>query len=109
MPRSDMRILAQEPFLTYELAAQVPCPTLLLRGTASGQLNRIQFLLIAGALPDGSFQELAGLGHHFLVEDPTLPAACWSGSSSASAGVRPRLPDAAGFRALKILRRAAPV
>jgi pimeloyl-ACP methyl ester carboxylesterase len=70
VPRSDVRVLAQEPFLTYELAAQVPCPTLLLRGTASGQLNRIQFLLVAGALPHGSFQELPGLGHHFMVEDP---------------------------------------
>jgi pimeloyl-ACP methyl ester carboxylesterase len=70
VPRSDVRILAQEPFLTYELAAQVPCPTLLLRGTASTQLNQIQFLLISGALRHGSFQELAGLGHHFMVEDP---------------------------------------
>ena len=42
---------------------------------ASGQLNRIQFLLIAGALPHGSFQELAGLGHHFLVEDPDATCA----------------------------------
>jgi pimeloyl-ACP methyl ester carboxylesterase len=70
-----VRVLAQEPFLTYELAAQVPCPTLLLRGTASRQLNRIQFLLIAGALRHGSFQELAELGHHFMVEDPDATCA----------------------------------
>jgi pimeloyl-ACP methyl ester carboxylesterase len=75
VPRSDVRVLAQEPFLTYELAAQVPCPTLLLRGTASRQLNRIQFLLIAGALRHGSFQELAELGHHFMVEDPDATCA----------------------------------
>jgi hypothetical protein len=46
-----------------------------LRGTASNQLNRIQFLLIAGALRHGSFQELTGLGHHFLVEDPDATCA----------------------------------
>jgi pimeloyl-ACP methyl ester carboxylesterase len=75
VPRSDVRVLAQEPFLTYELAARVPCPTLLLRGTDSGQLSRIKFLLVAGALPYGSFQELPGLGHHFMVEDPDTTCA----------------------------------
>jgi pimeloyl-ACP methyl ester carboxylesterase len=75
VPRSDVRVLAQEVFQTYELAAKVACPTLVLRGTASGQLNRIQLLLIAGALPQGSFDELPGLGHHFMVEDPEATCA----------------------------------
>jgi pimeloyl-ACP methyl ester carboxylesterase len=75
VPRSDVRVLAQERFQTYELAAKVSCPTLLLRGTESGQLNRIQFLLMAGALPHGSFEELVGLGHHFMVEDPDATSA----------------------------------
>jgi pimeloyl-ACP methyl ester carboxylesterase len=106
VPRSDLRALAQEPFLTYDLAAQVPCPTLVLRGTESGQLNRIQFLLIAGALPRGSFQELPGLGHHFMVEDPD--ATCALVEEFLERVARSEAPDAAGVPALKHPRHAAP-
>lgn len=67
---TDPRTLAQQPFDTYELAARVACPTLLLRGEQSPMLTRIQFLLVAGELRFGSFEEIAGAGHNFMVEDP---------------------------------------
>lgn len=107
VPRSDLRVLAQEPFLTYELAARVPCPTLLLRGTESGQLSRIQFLLVAGALPRASFQELPGLGHHFMVEDPDATCALLEGFFERVARSEAESPDAALVPALKPLRHAA--
>jgi pimeloyl-ACP methyl ester carboxylesterase len=68
---ADPRTLAQEPFETYELAAQVTCPTLLIRGEQSHMLSRIQFLLVAGALRFGAFEEIAG-SHNVMVEEPEL-------------------------------------
>jgi pimeloyl-ACP methyl ester carboxylesterase len=73
--RSDRRVLAQEPFRTYDLAVQVECPTLLIRGEESRMLNRIQFLLVACELRRGSFEELPGVGHHLMVEDPNATSA----------------------------------
>jgi pimeloyl-ACP methyl ester carboxylesterase len=107
VPRSDLRVLAQEPFSTYELAAQVPCPTLLLRGTESGQLNRIQFLLVAGALPRASFQELPGLGHHFMVEDPDATCDLVEEFFERVARSEAESPEAVGVPALKPPRHAA--
>jgi pimeloyl-ACP methyl ester carboxylesterase len=71
---SDPRTLAQESFETYELAAKVTCPTLLIRGEQSHMLSRIQFLLVAGELRFGSFEEVSG-GHNFMVEDPETTCA----------------------------------
>jgi pimeloyl-ACP methyl ester carboxylesterase len=71
---SDPRTLAQEPFETYELAAKVTCPTLLIRGEQSHILSRIQFLLVAMELRFGAFEEIAG-GHNFMVEEPELTCA----------------------------------
>ena len=72
---ADPRTLAQEPFETYALAARVRCPTLLLRGEQSHLLSRIQFLLVAGELRYGAFEEIAGVGHNLMVEDPDATCA----------------------------------
>lgn len=72
---ADPRTLAQEPFDTYELAAKVACPTLLIRGEQSHMLTRIQFLLVAGELRFGAFEEIPGVGHSFMVEDPDATSA----------------------------------
>jgi pimeloyl-ACP methyl ester carboxylesterase len=72
---ADPRTLAQEPFETYELAARVACPTLLLRGEQSHMLSRIQFLLVAGELRFGTFEEMPGVGHNLMVEDPDATSA----------------------------------
>jgi pimeloyl-ACP methyl ester carboxylesterase len=72
---TDPRTLAQEPFNTYELAAKVECPTLLLRGEQSRMLTRIQFLLVAVELRFGAFEEIPGVGHNFMVEDPDATSA----------------------------------
>jgi pimeloyl-ACP methyl ester carboxylesterase len=73
--RADPRTLAQEPFETYELAARVACPTLLIRGEQSHMLSRIQFLLVAGELRFGAFEEMPGVGHNLMVEDPDATSA----------------------------------
>jgi pimeloyl-ACP methyl ester carboxylesterase len=71
---TDLRTLKIEPFRSYELAAQVDCPVLLMRGTASKSLDRISFLLMAGALRRGQFVELPNVGHQMMVEDPDATA-----------------------------------
>jgi pimeloyl-ACP methyl ester carboxylesterase len=71
----DPRTAAQEPFHTYELASQVRCPTLLVRGAKSQMLSEIQFLLVARELPRGSFQEMPGVGHYLMIEDPDATCA----------------------------------
>jgi pimeloyl-ACP methyl ester carboxylesterase len=73
--RSDNRTLAQEPFQTYELATQVECPMLLVRGGESPVLTRIQFLLVAGQLRYSAFEEIPRVGHHLMVEDPDTTCA----------------------------------
>jgi pimeloyl-ACP methyl ester carboxylesterase len=72
---ADPRTLAQEPFETYALAARVQCPTLLIRGEQSHMLSRIQFLLVAGELRFGAFEEIPGVGHNLMVEDPDATCA----------------------------------
>jgi len=67
---ADPRTLEIEPFQTYELAAQVDCPTLLIRGTESRSLSRISLLLMSRELRSGEFVEIPGVGHQLLVEDP---------------------------------------
>ena len=72
---TDPRTLAQAPFDTYELAAKVACPTLLIRGEQSYMLTRIQFLLVAVELRFGAFEEITGVGHNLMVEDPDTTCA----------------------------------
>jgi pimeloyl-ACP methyl ester carboxylesterase len=72
---ADPRTFAQEPFETYELASKVACPTLLIRGEQSHMLTRIQFLLVAVELRFGAFEEIPGVGHNFMVEDPDTTCA----------------------------------
>jgi pimeloyl-ACP methyl ester carboxylesterase len=67
---TDLRTLLIEPFLSYELAARVECPTLLVRGMESRSLGRISFLLMARELGRGEIAELPGVGHQLMVEDP---------------------------------------
>lgn len=67
---ADPRTLEIEPFRTYELAAQVECPTLLIRGTESRSLSRLSLLLMVQELRWGEFAEIPGAGHQLLVEDP---------------------------------------
>jgi pimeloyl-ACP methyl ester carboxylesterase len=67
---ADPRTLEIEPFRTYELAAQVECPTLLIRGMESRSLSRISLLLMSQELRWGEFVEILGVGHQLLVEDP---------------------------------------
>jgi pimeloyl-ACP methyl ester carboxylesterase len=67
---ADPRTLEIEPFRTYELAAQIECPTLLIRGTESRSLSRVSFLLMSRELRCGEFIEIPGVGHQLLVEDP---------------------------------------
>jgi len=67
---TDLRTLEIERFASYELAAQVECPTLLMRGTESKSLDRLSFLLMAQKLRHGEFVEIPGVGHQMMVEDP---------------------------------------
>jgi len=67
---TDLRTLEIERFRSYELAAQVACPMLLIRGTESLSLDRISFLLMARALQCGEFTEIPGIGHQVPVEAP---------------------------------------
>jgi pimeloyl-ACP methyl ester carboxylesterase len=66
----DRRVLAQEPFRTWELAPSVRCATHLIRGSLSQQLSRSELLLIQLRLPDSTFEELPGVSHYMMVEDP---------------------------------------
>jgi pimeloyl-ACP methyl ester carboxylesterase len=67
---ADPRTLEIEPFRSYELAARVECPTLLIRGTESRSLSRMSLLLMSQELRSGDFVEIPGAGHQLLVEDP---------------------------------------
>ena len=67
---ADPRTLEIEPFRSYELAARVECPTLLIRGTESRSLSRMSLLLMSQELQSGEFEEIPGVGHQLLVEDP---------------------------------------
>jgi pimeloyl-ACP methyl ester carboxylesterase len=71
----DPLTMVIEPFRTYELAAQVTCPTLMIRGKESQSLDRISFLLIARELQRGDFAEIPGAGHQLIVEDPDATCA----------------------------------
>ena len=92
---ADPRTLAQEPFDTYELAAKVACPTLLIRGEQSHMLSRIQFLLITTELRFGAFEEIPGGSHNFMVEDPEATCALIERFLEQTA-VRGTLPAASG-------------
>jgi pimeloyl-ACP methyl ester carboxylesterase len=67
---ADPRTLEIEPFRSYELAARVACPILLIRGAESRSLSRLSFLLMAQQLQQGDFAEVPGAGHQLLVEAP---------------------------------------
>ena len=72
---ADPRTLEIEPFRSYELAAKVDCPVLLIRGSESRSLSRISFLLMARELRRGQFAEVPGAGHQLLVEQPDATCA----------------------------------
>jgi len=67
---ADPRTLEIEPFRSYELAARVECPILLIRGTESRSLSRMSLLFMSQELRSGDFAEIPGVGHQLLVEDP---------------------------------------
>jgi pimeloyl-ACP methyl ester carboxylesterase len=62
-PRNDSQ-------LSWDMLAQIACPTLLLRGASSSVLPRIVAEKMAGAIPGCALREIRNAGHAPMLENP---------------------------------------